>query len=417
VSQKSDRRRAIERVTEEVLDGRYTRGELMRRAAALGLAAPAVASLLAACGGDDEEEGGEAAAEGGGDRAKDLKLLCWEGYSSDAVLDPFRQEFGAAVTAELHVDDPTSINRLRAGDNKVFDIINVNNNWAQQVMFPDGLIVPLDQEDFQQYFEPGRVLPQFEWPYRWAMSLDGTALLGTVQRFGPFNFVINTDVISAATAEDEGWNLFLDAANKGRFGVLTYPNWNVMHLLLTAGIDPFVEHSDADIEAFSETAATVLGNAKIKTDDFGALTTAMLNGEIDMYFTGGTYTTSPARLEGHTNVLGITPATGAGEGGKGGITWIEVTSIVNNPNVSPLATEFLHYVQRPEVGHTVAMAEGTHNPIAQMGNPDVFAEFTKEELVALQWDTLEAESARTVDYNVIPREPEFNAIYSEALRA
>ena len=74
-------------------------------------------------------------------------------------------------------------------------------------------------------------------------------------------------------------------------------------------------------------------------------------------------------------------------------SWIEVTSTVNNPQLSPLAAEFLAYVQDPEMAHTVAFAEGTFNPVAQMGNPDCFKLFTPEELEAIQWDSLEEEMA------------------------
>ena len=34
------------------------------------------------------------------------------------------------------------------------------------------------------------------------------------------------------------------------------------------------------------------------------------------------------------------------------------------------------YVQDPTVAHTVAFAEGTFNPVAQMGNPECFKLFT-----------------------------------------
>ena len=81
---------------------------------------------------------------------------------------------------------------------------------------------------------------------------------------------------------------------------------------------------------------------------------ALINGEIDFYLTGGTYTASPARLDGATNIRGITPKKGPLAGGKGGITWVEVTSVVNNPQVSPLAYDFLEYVQDPEICHAVA---------------------------------------------------------------
>ena len=79
-----------------------------------------------------------------------------------------------------------------------------------------------------------------------------------------------------------------------------------------------------------------------------------------------------------------------------------ITSLVNNPNLSPLATEFLAYVQEPKMAHTVAFAEGTYNPVTQMGNPECFKLFTKEELEAIQWDSLEEEMAGSVEYDIVP---------------
>ena len=66
-------------------------------------------------------------------REKELNILCWEGYNSAQVLDPFRSEKGATVKAESLTNDPTMINRLRAGETNVWDLINVNNTWASKV--------------------------------------------------------------------------------------------------------------------------------------------------------------------------------------------------------------------------------------------------------------------------------------------
>jgi spermidine/putrescine transport system substrate-binding protein len=75
---------------------------------------------------------------------------------------------------------------------------------------------------------------------------------------------------------------------------------------------------------------------------------------------------------------------------------------VNNPQLSPLASDFLAYVQDPEVAHTVAFAEGTFNPVTQMGDPKCFDLFTTEELDAIQWDSLEEEMARSAEYDIVP---------------
>jgi len=67
-------------------------------------------------------------------REKELNILCWEGYNSAQVLDPFRKAHGATVKAESLTNDPTMINRLRAGETNVWDLINVNNPWARKVL-------------------------------------------------------------------------------------------------------------------------------------------------------------------------------------------------------------------------------------------------------------------------------------------
>src|SRR3954468_15733764 len=116
-------------------------------------------------------------------RETELNILCWEGYNSAQVLDPFRAMKSATVKAESLTNDPTMINRLRAGETNVWDLINVNNPWARKVMWPEKLIQPLDRAKMEPYFE--KMLPMFKPPYHWAMSDDGKELLGMCQRFGP----------------------------------------------------------------------------------------------------------------------------------------------------------------------------------------------------------------------------------------
>ena len=346
-------------------------------------------------------------------RDKELNIYCWEGYNSDDVLDPFRREFDAKVRAEGLTSDPDAVNRLRAGETKVWDLINVNNPWAREMMYPEGLIKPISRERFEPMYE--KMMAQFHPPYSWAMDKDGKELLGMTQRFGPFNFVVNTNKISRAMGEDEGFNVFLDAGMKGKYGVLTYDNWNIYHMCVAAGVHPFKKHSPEEIAAFTDVCKKIFNGAKILTDDLVQMNLALINGEIDAYFTGGTYTASPARYDGATQVRGITPKSGPMDG-KGGIVWIELTSVVNNPDPSLLAEDFLAYVQRPDISKKVAFAEGTYNPVTQMGSSDVMAAFDSDELDAIQWDSLEEEMANSADYDINPDYAEMYDIYSAAKR-
>jgi len=171
------------------------------------------------------------------------------------VLDPFRREFSATVRAEGLTSDPDAVNRLRGGETKVWDLINLNNPWACAMMYPEGLIKPIRRDRFEPHFD--KMMPQFAPPYNWAMDKGGTELLGMVQRFGPFSFVVNTDKISREMAEDQGFKLFLDPAMKGRYGVLTYDNWNIYHMCVTADVHPFKSHSPAEIEAYGGVARQI----------------------------------------------------------------------------------------------------------------------------------------------------------------
>ena len=143
-------------------------------------------------------------------REKELNILCWEGYNSDEVLDPFRRQTGAKVSAESGTSDPDMINKLRAGEVNVWDVINLNQPWAREQMWPEKLIKPLNKARFEPFFDD--MMAPFNKDYKWSYT-DGGELIGIVQRFGPFNFVVNTDKVSRATAEDEGFDLFNEASN------------------------------------------------------------------------------------------------------------------------------------------------------------------------------------------------------------
>ncbi|WP_438887168.1 hypothetical protein, partial [Bacillus cereus group sp. Bce037] len=70
--------------------------------------------------------------------------------------------------------------------------------------------------------------------------------------------------------------------------------------------------------------------------------------------------------------------------GKGGCVWIELTSVVNNPDGSPRAEDFLEFVQKGEIAKAVSFAEGTYNPVSQMGDPETFKLWNTAELDAIQ---------------------------------
>ena len=348
-------------------------------------------------------------------RENEMNIYCWEGYNSDKVLDPFRTEFNCQVKAQGLISDPDAVNQLRGGDTKIWDVINLNNSWGRRQLYPGNLIVPLDQDRFRPHWE--MMLPEFKWPYKWAMSDDGTQLLGNIQRFGPSGMNVDTNVISKEMAEDQGYNLLLQDDFKGKYAVLKYDDWVIMQAVIAAGYNPFRELTEEEIGKYETVVRKIITNAAFVSDDMNAIALGMINGSISASFPGSVYTASTARFDGNPDMVCIIPKNGPAEiGGKTGVCWMELTSLVNNPQLSPRGADFLEYVWRPEVAKNVSFAEGTFNPVAQMGDPRVMAQFSTEELSAFQWDEMPELMARCADFDDIPSYPKLHDIFAAALR-
>ena len=88
-----------------------------------------------------------------------------------------------------------------------------------------------------------------------------------------------------------------------------------------------------------------------------------------------------------------------------------------NPDPSNLAEDFLEFVQKPEISKAVAFTEGTYNPVSQMGSDNVMSLFDKDELDAIQMDSLAEEMSRSLDYQVVASYDALIEIYTKARRS
>ena len=325
-----------------------------------------------------------------------IRLLCWEGYESPRVLEPFERRGSTRVLADTLLSDAGTASDLLAG-RATCDVLNINNAWVRGSLSPAGLVRALDPRRFEPHFE--RMLAQFDRLYAWARDAEG-ALIGVCQRFGPFNLVVNTNRIDRASAEDLGFELANERAPRP-YGILLYEDFNLFHVCIGAGLDPFSRLNEDEKTRFDATARRWFRNAAIVTDDHFELNRALVEGAIDFYLSGGIYTASPARLAGHREVRAVTPRSGPIRG-RGGIVFTEITSVLECATHSGEAEDFLAYLLEPDTARRVALAERTANPVAQMGMPEVFERFTARELDAIQWDGLEEDVARCADYDLMP---------------
>jgi spermidine/putrescine transport system substrate-binding protein len=383
----------------------------MGYAGAAGLGSMALGSR--SWGATDIEGGKEVMSVDNDEKGGELNLFVWNGYDADGVLNPFRKRYNCKINVELLTDDPDAIMKLKAGATRQFNILVLNNCWSRG-MYKDGLIKPLDIPTFQPYFES--FPPRFQWPYEWAMADDGN-LLGMPQRYGPFNFVVSTKGISKETAQEEGWSLFNDPKNKGKWALVNWDNWVLYHMCQASDIYPFREHTADEMAKVEETAFKWFEHAKFVTEGEVEANNALINREIDWYVCGGNYTASVPRKEGRMEVTAITPRHGPMGHGGGGIVWMELTNVINNPKHNTLADDFVAYLQEPDVAYLVAMADSTHNPVANMGDPKVFAKFSKTDLNAFQWDDLPEDLKYCEDYSVNPDYHKMMRFYRRAKAA
>ena len=328
-----------------------------------------------------------------------LRIYCWEGYDSQAVLAPFCHRTGIEVHARTFTSDVEAAHEVAENTTHSFDILNINNAYVKKFLHPLGRIVPLEKSRYESNVE--KTLKQFSHLDRWSWSEDGSEKIGICQRFGTFNFVVNTRRISRSSAEDSGFDLAADPAMRGRYGILLYEDFNVFHICVAAGLDPFQRLEPNQEEAFESTARRWFNNAALVTKDHHVLNRALVEKKIDFYLSGGIYTASPARLSGHSEIRAITPLRGPIDG-RGGIVFTEVTSALAHKGNSPWSEAFLTYLLESETAVRVAFVEGTCNPVLQMGDPKVMEAFSPAQLDAIQWDDLEEEVSRCADYNIVP---------------
>lgn len=338
----------------------------------------------------------------------ELSILCWEGYDLDPILAPFRERTGARTRARTLISDAHTAHALAEGSLGRWDVLNINNAYVRDYLDPRALIASLDESRFGPHDD--FLLPGLERHFDWRFADDGRRL-GICQRFGTFNLVVNTRRIAQATAEDMGFALADDPTLTGRFGILDYDDFNIFHLCIGSGLDPFESLTPAQKDAYESTARRWYRNAAIASTDHHRLNRLLADGSIDFYVSGGVYTVSPARLEGHFNLKAITPRHGP-IAGRGAIAFVEITSILNHahgsfldepsPVNTGLAEEFLAYLLEPETAARAAFVDGTCNPVAQMGDARVMRAFTSRQLRAIQWHSLHEDMERCVTYRLVP---------------
>jgi spermidine/putrescine transport system substrate-binding protein len=343
-----------------------------------------------------------------------IQILGWEGYDDPFLTQPFKQAGGSNIVVDPHLSDFAATQRV-LGTSGRWDLVNINSPFVREVLYARGRVQQLDKDKFEAASQRQSAPAGFKEFYQWGLSPDGNAI-GVCQRFGPFNFVVNSAAISIAMAEDQGFKLAADPKFAGRYGILAYDDFNVFHMAIASGFDPFQNVSEHALAAFTATASRWFKDARFVTPDYNTLNQALIDRTIDFYLSGGIYTASSARRDGNLQICAVTPRSGPIQG-RGGIAFVEVNAALTGAPSAWAANAFLEYLAQPATAVRASLAARSANPVLQMSDPAVFSHFSPAHLKAMQWGTLEEDVNRCAQYRVAPDYERMHAILAVAKTA
>jgi spermidine/putrescine transport system substrate-binding protein len=326
-----------------------------------------------------------------------LRCLGWEGYADGSFAAALRRDTGIEIEGENHLSDDLACRMTRATPD-AWDVININTPFIRNVLHPNGVIRTLPDKFAAEIRSLSGPFARFVAP---ATDKNGD-LIGIPQRCGPFNLVINQKRLSVDFVRECGFSLALDPYFRNRFGILSYEDFNVMHIAIAAGLNPFKTFDDAAVLIFAHVARTIFLSAHTISADHNLLNQALVDGEIDFYMSGGIYTASPVRLAGRLEVRAVTPDNGPIEG-KGGVAFVEINALLNhNKNSFEVGEAYLDYLGSDTGAVAASLAANACNPVVQMSRKSALDRFNRQQLRAMQWDDFEEDMSRCAEYSIMP---------------
>jgi len=230
--------------------------------------------------------------------SEQLHLLCWEGYDHPELMDQLKASSKIALNTQSIISDHAAAQRVLRETEEI-DVLNINNPYPKKVLYPADKVWTLDSRKLPDIVfgsEPW-MQPLVDWSY----AADGN-LIGLCQRFGSFNFVINNRKISPHTATEIGFHLPDETRYKEPYGILQFPEFNIFHICIAAGLNPFEPLTIEQLIQFSEKAESWFTHAAVVTDDITVLNRTLAAGDISFYLSGGVFVAGAARLEGHDQI-------------------------------------------------------------------------------------------------------------------
>ena len=398
-------------------DDNKTRRSVLRGAGLAGMAA------IAGCSGSDGGSGGSDGSSDGGDGSssdgssdgasgssydgQELNVLTWGGYEG---VSQMVEDMGASTNLKLISSDKEGFNTLQGGGASQFDVLVLDNQWAQRNAKAD-TIVPLRQEEYPAAQE-GTIIEKFNWPYQ-TFGFDGEQW-AIAPRWGWEGMGYNDDEVELADLESEGYAAIWDGDYKAMAAdAPTSVIPLVMQQIFDLDENPMtIEVSDARLETLEETLVEMFNSVEAVHQGAAALRQAMLEGNAEIVLGVGNFELSQLAAEGFDWAKVIAPPE------AGGWFWTEGLCLVNNPDLNrDLANEFINACLSPEGQRSICWDGESKGAPANTAAFDAFSEEEQKTIMMYKDKGFEAadEILSGLDqYLISPQQEQWTEIWERA---
>jgi spermidine/putrescine transport system substrate-binding protein len=333
--------------------------------------------------------------------------LTWAGYDGENVQQPFREQFDADTSLDLFTSDPQAINRLSSGEWEQFDLFTPNNAFVVDA-YDEDLLRPIDEEAWRPYtFDNYLDLFKPENGYKFGhINEDGEfdpdgQLYALPQRWGWVSMTVNTDVVPESdwSSYDVAWS------EDYNVGVSDWFFWIIQTIMLREGIDPFKQHSQDELDQVQQATFDLVDNAVAIYPDIASQNQALQSGEIDVLLMGSNFGQGTLRRDGRMEFKTVIPD-------EGGIIWVEQNTFLKG-ELSPLADNYVAYLQSPEAALSLSWPEGASS-VNVVPQQSVFDEYTDRQKEVLRTEDLPEILDNSVFFDRVPDLDSFQPIWRQA---
>jgi len=300
-----------------------------------------------------------------------MKYMCWEGYDKPSIIQPFEAAEDVTLSIDLITDSPGGFAKLAAGAWRDFDVVSSDSPWIQR-MGPAGIAEFIDAADFADVYES--FYPQFRAPFA-PLEFEGK-ITGLPTRWGWVGPTVNTKFDDL-----DKWKSYapcFDPAYKDKICVLDWGDWPIMPMALHAGINPYKELDDAELNEIRLVLRALFKNTRAVVADLSVAQKGLMDGSFRTLIGGGTYCTSALRKDGQKHIMSIVPE--PKDGLNQGIIWMEASGIVKDPADGAKARALLRHLTSPEVAVELAWTEATCNLVPTQSAEALFSDEQKDVL-------------------------------------